>query len=185
MTGAEVDVPSNGPGVYGGQSVAGAKSGERGQSSAADAGRISRAGRVAALVLGLACLAVLVVAALLEPNSAGSGSHTGLGLQRCQFLDRTGVPCLSCGYTTSFTWFVRGNLAASVYVQPMGALLAAATACTVWVCLYVAATGRPVHRLLRLIPARRWLLPLLLFVVAAWGWKIFIHVNGLDGWGRR
>jgi hypothetical protein len=136
------------------------------------------------LLLGLACLGVLVVAALLDPSPAGTGSHTRLGLQRCQFLERTGVPCLSCGYTTSFTWFVRGNVAASVYVQPMGALLAAVTACSVWLCLYVALTGRPVHRLLRLIPTRRWLLPLLLFVVAAWGWKIFIHLNGMDGWGR-
>jgi uncharacterized protein DUF2752 len=137
-----------------------------------------------ALTIGFGCLAVLVAAASIDPSPSGTGSHTGLGLQRCQFLDRTGIPCLSCGYTTSFTWFVRGNVAASVYVQPMGALLAVATACGAWICLYVALTGRPVHRLLRLIPTRRWLLPLLLFVVAAWGWKIFIHVNGMDGWGR-
>ena len=127
---------------------------------------------------------MLVVAALLPPNRSGTGSHTGLGLQRCQFLERTGVPCLSCGYTTSFTWFARGNVAASVYVQPMVAVGAALTASDVWVGLYIAITGRPVHRLLRLVPARRWLLPLLLLFVAAWAWKIFIHLNGLDGWGR-
>ena len=152
--------------------------------AAASAAAVPRGGRWLALVLGLGCLAVLVAAASLTPSSSGTGSHTGLGLQRCQFLDRTGVPCLSCGYTTSYTWFVRGNVAASVYVQPMGALLATATTCAVWICLYVGMTGRPVHRLLRLIPTRRWLLPLLLFVVAAWAWKIFIHVNGMDGWGR-
>ena len=176
MTGA--DGSNEEPRVYGGRIDADATS------AAAAAPNVPRTARWAALLLGLGCLAVLVVAALLEPSPAGTGSHTRLGLQRCQFLDRTGIPCLSCGYTTSFTWFVRGNVAASVYVQPMCALLAAVTACSVWVCLYVALTGRPVHRLLRLIPTRRWLLPLLLFVVAAWAWKIFIVVNGMDGWGR-
>jgi Protein of unknown function (DUF2752) len=164
--------------VYGGRADA------RPDAAAAPAVSVSRTARWLALMIGLGCLALLVAAASIEPSPAGTGSHTGLGLQRCQFLDRTGVPCLSCGYTTSFTWFVRGNLLASVYVQPMGALIAAATACGVWICFYVAMTGRPVHRLLRLIPTRRWLLPLLLFVVAAWGWKIYIHVNGMDGWGR-
>ena len=76
---------------------------------------------------GRGCLLVLVIASQLTPSPAGYGSHTGypLRLQSCVFMDRTGLPCPSCGMTTSFCWFVRGNVAASVYVQPMGAVLAA------------------------------------------------------------
>jgi hypothetical protein len=139
-------------------------------------------GRLLALAIALSCLAVLLTAARLPPSHAGFGSHQALGLHGCQFLERTGLPCPSCGMTTSFTWFVRGNLAASLYVQPMGALLAALCCCTVWVGLYVAITGRPVYRMLQRIPAKLVMMPALGFALAAWAWKIFIHLSGHDGW---
>ena len=113
----------------------------------------------------VACLAALVVAARLKPDAGGMGTHTQLGLAPCQWLARTGIPCPSCGMTTSFAWFVRGNLAASVYVQPMGSVLAALAATCVWVGLYVAVTGRPVYRLLRLLPGRYYTAPLLAIAV--------------------
>jgi hypothetical protein len=84
--------------------------------------------------------------------------------------------------TTSFSWFARGNLIASAYVQPMGLILALMAAASVWGGSYIAVSGRPVHRLLRLLPAGYTLIPLLLVGVVAWGWKIFIHLNGIDGW---
>lgn len=139
--------------------------------------------RLVALGLAAGCLAVLVTAARLTPSPHGVGSHRGLGLQSCALLDRTGLPCPSCGMTTSFTWFARGNLAASAYVQPMGALLAAAAACTVWGGAYVALTGRPLHRLVYLLPARAYLIGILGFAIAAWAWKVFIRFRGIDGWG--
>jgi hypothetical protein len=139
--------------------------------------------RMVALASAMACLLILAVACWLRPNPAGYGSHTFLpAMQKCQFLERTGLPCPSCGMTTSFTWFVRGNLLASFYVQPMGALLAMLTACWVWIGVYIAITGKPVYRLLWLIPARYYLVSLLAFAIAAWGWKILIHLNGIDGW---
>src|SRR5213595_2275277 len=98
--------------------------------------KVSIWGRLLAISIGLGCLAVLVTAAILEPNHSGVGTHEHLGLASCQFLDRTGLPCPSCGMTTSFAWFVRGNIAASLYVQPMGAVLALLAACSVWVGLY-------------------------------------------------
>ena len=150
--------------------------------AAVAAGWLRPGGRLLALVVAVACLSVLVLAALLPPSPAGVGSHRALGLNSCQFLDSTGLPCPSCGMTTSFTWFARGNLLASVYVQPMGAALAAIAAACVWGGFYVAATGRPVYRLLRLMPGRYYLLPLLALGVVGWGWKILIHLNGLDGW---
>jgi hypothetical protein len=64
----------------------------------------------------------------------------------------------------------------------MGTVLALLAAAAAWAGFYIALTGRPAHRLLRLLPARYTLFPLLLFVVLAWGWKILIHLNGADGW---
>jgi hypothetical protein len=138
--------------------------------------------RVLAFAIAGCCLAVLIVAVRLPPSHAGVATHRQLGLPECTFLARTGLPCVSCGMTTSFSWFVRGNLLASFYVQPMGAVLAILTCCAVWVGFYVACTGRPIYRLLGLIPSRYTLLPLLGFTVLAWGWKILIHLTGHDGW---
>lgn len=154
----------------------------RSSPSALSAGRLRPGARLLALVVAVSCLSVLVLAAILPPSPNGVGSHRALGLNSCQFLDSTGLPCPSCGMTTSFTWFARGNLLASVYVQPMGTALAAIAAACVWGGFYVAVTGRPVYRLLRLMPGRYYLLPLLALGVLAWGWKILIHLNGLDGW---
>ena len=86
--------------------------------------------------------------------------------------------------TTSFAWFVRGNFLASFYIQPMGFVLAVANAITFWTAIYVAITAKPAYVLLQLIPRRYTLLPILLFAAAAWGWKIFIHLHGIDGWRR-
>ena len=148
----------------------------------AAAAPVSWAGRGLAAAVAAGCLAVLVIAARLQPSPDGFGTHRAMGLAECGFLARTGLPCPACGMTTSFAWFARGNLAASAYVQPMGTALAAIAAMTVWVAGYVAVTGRPVHRLLAVVPDRWWLVPLLTLAVAAWAWKMFIHLRGIDGW---
>src|SRR5689334_15070226 len=82
--------------------------------------------------------ALLVVAARLNPSPKGVGSHRQLGLQECQFEARTGLPCPTCGMTTSFAHFVRGNIIASFWVQPMGTVLALMATMTFWTALYIA-----------------------------------------------
>ena len=144
--------------------------------------RLSLHSRLIALTTSLSCLAVLPVAAKLQPSPNGLGSHRQLGLQECQFESRTGIPCPTCGMTTSFAHFVRGQILASFWVQPMGTILALLTTMAFWAALYIAISARPAHRLLNLIPARYYLLPLLALLVLAWAWKIWIHVTGRDGW---
>ena len=51
-----------------------------------------------------------------------------------------------------------------------------------WVGAYVAFTGRPVYRLVNMLPDRRWLGVLLTIAVAGWAWKILIHLTGHDPW---
>lgn len=144
--------------------------------------RLTVRGRLTALGVALVVLAPLIIASMLRPSPDGYGSHQELGLAPCQFMQRTGLPCPSCGMTTSWTWFVRGNLQASFYTQPMGMVLAALAAGCFWIALYCALTGRPVFRLLRVILSRYYFVPLLSFAILAWGWKIFIHLTGHDGW---
>src|ERR1051325_12205569 len=99
-------------------------------------------------------------------------------------LAPAGRPCPSCGMTTSFAWFARGNIVASLYVQPMGTILATLSAAAVWVGLYIGVTGKSVHRLGRQIRWMPIILTLMFLWLAAWGWKIGIHVRHLDGWPK-
>jgi hypothetical protein len=130
--------------------------------------------RAVSAIAALACLSVLVTAAWLRPDPHGFGTHQQLGFAPCAFKQRTGLPCPSCGYTTAFSYFARGKPLASFYTQPMGAVLALAAAAAVWVGSYIVLTGRPVHRLLRLVPSRYYLMPLLALALLAWGWKVAV-----------
>jgi hypothetical protein len=144
--------------------------------------RLGWVGRVSAGGIALACFAVFFIAASIRPDPRGVGTHQQLGLQACQFEDRTGLPCPTCGMTTSFTLFVRGQLARSFYVQPMGMVLAGLCAMMFWAAAYIAATGGAAHRLFRFLPTSRLLFAFFALVLLAWGWKILIHVTGRDGW---
>jgi hypothetical protein len=144
--------------------------------------RLSVGGRLLALGLAVGCLTLLVMATGLAPAVGGFGTHRQLGLQECGFLLRTGLPCPACGMTTSFAWFARGNIAASFYVQPMGCVLAFACAFFTWAGAYAAITAKPIHQVFSVIPEKLYLIPLFTFAMVGWGWKIFIHLHGMDGW---
>jgi hypothetical protein len=144
---------------------------------------VSSTGRIGSLVISMAALAVLITATLLPPARAGVGTHQRMGFPACAWMATTGLPCPTCGMTTSFSHFVRGNWVASVYVQPMGFVLALLTGIAFWGGLYIALTARPIQRQLQRLPMV-WLIGAFMAIgIAAWGWKIFIHLRGIDGWG--
>ncbi len=68
---------------------------------------------------GLAA-ALLLVARLLRPSAEGVGTHRQLGLPPCAFLHFTGIPCPSCGLTTSVAHAARLHFYESVITQPFG-----------------------------------------------------------------
>jgi len=139
-------------------------------------------GRLLALGIALAALTVLVIGVTLKPAPAGVGTHRAMGFHQCDFLARTGLPCPSCGMTTSFAHFVRGQWPASLYVQPMGFVLALACGGVFWAGVYMALTASPLHRLVRQVPAVPAIMTILGFAIAAWAWKMFIHLKGIGGW---
>ncbi|HVT89981.1 MAG TPA: DUF2752 domain-containing protein [Tepidisphaeraceae bacterium] len=150
--------------------------------SRADAERLSLPYRLLSAGVAAGCAAVLIIAAGLKPDPSGVATHTRLGLQKCWMLDHIGIPCATCGMTTSFSHFAHGNLLASFYVQPMGAVLATLASIAFWIALYLALTGRPALRLMHLFPMRHLTVGMLFFALLAWGWKIMIHLSGMDGW---
>jgi hypothetical protein len=85
-------------------------------------------GSLALMAVGL--LAVFVTAGHIVPYDEDGaplpmGSHQQLGLPPCTFKEVTGVPCPSCGMTTSFALLVRGDVGNSLRANWVGTLLAA------------------------------------------------------------
>lgn len=144
--------------------------------------RLGLYGRALALSVAGTCLAVIVTALQLRPSPEGVGTHQNMGLLACSMLATTGIPCPSCGMTTSFAWFFKGHLLASLYVQPAGFLAAYLTIVVACFSLYEGLTGRPIHRMLRFVAPRWALISGVAIVLAAWGWKIAIRLMGVDGW---
>jgi len=72
---------------------------------------------------------VFAVAVWLSPydsdgNPRRMGTHLQIGLPPCTFQVMTGVPCPSCGLTTSFALLVRGDVVNSLRANAVGTLLA-------------------------------------------------------------
>lgn len=144
--------------------------------------RLTPMERLVSALLSAGCLAVLIVAAILKPSPTGITTHGGLGLPPCGWEAATGYPCMTCGMTTSFSWAVRANFRASLWVQPFGTVLAVLCALVFWAGLYAAMTGNPIYRVVSGVRMRTWTILFGAIGLTAWAWKVYIHRNGLDGW---
>jgi len=81
--------------------------------------------------LAFAALSVVAIARWLEPDPRGLGTHVQLGLPPCPFHALTGLPCPTCGLTTSFAYMARLQITSSVAAHPLGAPLFALTSIAV------------------------------------------------------
>lgn len=72
------------------------------------------------LTLMLLSASTLVTARILRPSPRGFGTHEQLGLPPCPFFYLTGVPCPSCGLTTSFAHAARLHFYQAFITQPFG-----------------------------------------------------------------
>jgi hypothetical protein len=105
--------------------------------------RLRLASRVGLLTLALGLTVVLATAGHLQPDPRGYGTHEQLGRPPCAILRLTGRPCPACGLTTSFAWFVRGELARSWRANPAGPFVASACVCLIPWLVASATCGRP------------------------------------------
>lgn len=133
--------------------------------------------RLLAGLLGIACLALLLVAASLTPDPHGLGTHQQLGLPPCGFYLVTHLPCATCGMTTAFAYAAHGHLLAAVSVQPAGATLAVLTAMTAVVASWGAVSGASLAPLGRWVFQPRVILPLAAWVLVSWGYTLLIALG--------
>ncbi|MBI1338241.1 MAG: DUF2752 domain-containing protein [Phycisphaera sp.] len=120
---------------------------------------------------------VLFVGAWLRPDARGMGTHEELGLPPCGFVVATGLPCATCGYTTSFSLAAHGSLVQSFINQPAACVLALFTACMAVVSGVAFVYGGSLGPLGRALWRPRVVLGYGAFVLIAWVYKILIVIR--------
>jgi hypothetical protein len=138
----------------------------------ADAAPSATGRRVVAAVVAIVALGILVLAAALDPSPAGLGTHQRLGMAPCGWIVLMDTPCPTCGMTTAFAHAADGNLLASAATQPLGAVLALATAMTLLVAIFVAVTGSRVGHVFRGLWTGWTMWIVGGFALLSWGYKI-------------
>lgn len=91
--------------------------------------------RLGLLVIAAGIVMLFSIAVALDPYRDGrvwdGETHTQLGLPPCSFKTIIGVPCPSCGMSTSFALLIRGDVWHSLQANCAGTLLA--TLCLLYV----------------------------------------------------
>ena len=134
--------------------------------------RTDLTGRYIGLLVALPCWVVLGLALSLTPHAEGHGTHRDLGLPPCQWIITYGIPCPTCGMTTSVSAWAHGNAFLGLKAQPFGVVifaivLAGALAGTAQMLM-----GR---KLIDLIRFRWWWLIVIVGgILAGWGIKLAI-----------
>ena len=99
---------------------------------------LSPAARGLLAMWGLFLVAGFSLAFSLEPDPRGFGTHQSLGFPPCTFRTLVGIPCPSCGMTTSFAHFVRGEILPAARASASGLLIALVCAAQLpWIALSV------------------------------------------------
>jgi hypothetical protein len=134
--------------------------------------------RIVLVVFALMFAVVLGIAIKLDPYRNGrtwtQATHTQLGLPPCSFYMVTGIPCPSCGMTTSFSLLMHGDVLNSLRANWVGTSLA--TFCVLFIPWSIGSALRSrvlivqsvEITLTRLVAAFLWLL------IIRWGVVIFL-----------
>ena len=75
-------------------------------------------------LFGLLLVLLFALAARLDPEPDGYGTHKQLGLPGCWFVQELEIRCPSCGMTTAWAHLMNSNLLASLKANTGGFLLA-------------------------------------------------------------
>jgi hypothetical protein len=133
---------------------------------------ISVTGRALWAVVGAVSVGLLATAATLKPDPRGFGTHEQLGGGPCVVPLLTGLPCPTCGMTTSFALAVHGRPLDALAAQPAGFALCIATVGLAILSICVTAVGRVPWINWDRVGAMRLALGLVFILVAGWVFKI-------------
>lgn len=132
--------------------------------------------RVIWWMVAIGGVAVLCLAALLEPDVRGFGTHTQLGLPPCGLRILTGAPCPGCGLTTAFAHAVRGEWMMAASANPLGLILFL----LVCVCIPLGVTGAvrdwSVDAVIERAGFHRWALAVAGCAVAVWSFRLITQL---------
>ncbi|MEE8154678.1 MAG: DUF2752 domain-containing protein [Phycisphaerales bacterium] len=132
--------------------------------------------RLVAVAVALAAATILGLAAYLDPSPTGLGTHTQLpAMPTCGWIVTMDLPCPTCGMTTAFAHAANGNLLAALGAQPLGAVLALATAMTLIVGGFTAVTGSRVGSIFATLWGRKAAWILAGGATGAWVYKVLVY----------
>ncbi|HZU36355.1 MAG TPA: DUF2752 domain-containing protein [Gemmataceae bacterium] len=109
---------------------------------------LGKAVRVGLVLIAVGLVTVFVIAIRLNPYYADGQprsmeTHRELGLPPCSFYEITGLPCPSCGMTTSFSLLMHGDVWNSLKANAVGTGLAVFCLFLIPWCLASAWVSRP------------------------------------------
>jgi hypothetical protein len=125
------------------------------------------------ILIGAATM-LLAVARSLRPSESGFGTHQQLGLPPCIFLQLTGIPCPSCGLTTSFAHAAHLNWLASFTTQPFGFVAFCLTALSIPGACYLIYRRIAWEQVLYAPASNRVMYLLLALYLLSWVYKIIV-----------
>lgn len=125
------------------------------------------------VVLIGAASALLATARWLTPAANGWGTHQQLGLPPCFFHQMMGIPCPTCGMTTSFAHTVRLHFYDAFVAQPFGFLACLITASLIPSSLLLMRRRVPWMRLMTARGSNAVMYALIVLFLAAWVYKIW------------
>lgn len=137
-----------------------------------DSPPLGLAARVLLVLIGALFVGGFTLACFLEPSARLLGTHEQLGLPPCTFRVVLGVPCPTCGMTTSFAYLVRGQLLSALRANFAGVCLAIVCVLLIPWCWWSAYRGRfwrvsePVTAFAVLVVG------LVLVSLVNWGWQL-------------
>lgn len=110
-------------------------------------------------------------------NGSGLASHAP-SPATCMFKAVTHVPCPSCGATRAILLLLRGDIAGSLALNPIGVFLfAALVVLPVWLLADIIMKGKSLMRCYTgaecMLRRKAWVsVPLIVLVIANWFWNI-------------
>ncbi len=128
--------------------------------------------RTAYLAFALCSITAITLARLLEPSPDGVGTHEQIGLPPCPFFHFTGIPCPSCGLTTSFAHAARLHFYSSFIVQPFGLIAFCLVILSTPLSIYLARKGTPWSELIHIRGIKVLIFTLAALFVISWIYKI-------------